>query len=152
MKLSRWYNAWKAAAAALRGGVEHSVELNAKQLEALVELHANFILRSEELVERFPDIDFSIRRLMDSGDSWEWFPSAELHSIHADLTIHPANYTVVSDSNESDEEREQRGIQLIAPGIRNKYNKEAVVKAKIAFYTIKKDEDVKDLLDDLNDL
>jgi hypothetical protein len=137
--MEQWKALWYAGLARFGKKDERTVKLSASQLAAFIELQANYALRRKELAEQFPDTAFPIRQLGEDGSDWEWFPANsracdlsddEMQAlIRRDVASFSNHYVVTS--NEEGVPFSEAYIQLVAPGIRRKKDKTALVKAKI---------------------
>ncbi|WP_166241747.1 hypothetical protein [Paenibacillus turpanensis] len=121
------------------------ITLRHEQIEALLDLQADYAQRSEEMKKHFPELAFSIERLYTPGTDWEWFPK-DTEKLPAD----GENYIIVS--HEGDAPPEQLMIRVLRPGIRSVGDRKALVKAKISVHHRRKAGEATSLLDDLNNL
>ena len=146
--LRKLWNSWLAAKQSFKGTKPEGILLNAKQIQAFIDLQACHLIRHQEIYLRFPEISFLLLVLREDGDDWEWFP--DLHNIKQDLGLLPYNYLIISHDAEADIANAH--IQLITPGLRKKSSREAIVKARVSIYNIKTTDDVQSFMNDLNDI
>jgi hypothetical protein len=150
LTLAIWKKAWRALAASFSSQSERSVSLNMKQLEALVELRSSYLSRAAEWEQTFPDVTFPMKLLLQDGVKWEWFPELSQEQIRSDLERYSNNYLIIAQEQEAT--LQNAHLQLIRPGIRDKLNRNAFIKARVSLHVPIRPTEIHNLLDDLNDI